>query len=206
MHTCTIHIPTNQPPNQPAFIAVDLVFPSPITASLHVSCFIYLLFFPSFCNVFSSPDFARSGFLATQTVVISAGPLSQFSHALQPHLQQLGMPTVLKRGIITLENDFTVCKRGKALTPEQARILKLFGHAMAEFRIHLKAVWTQADGQYEEIESGQSNGEQYTKVVIASDSATAPMEGDDSMLTGQLNDDDDADEAMSDGGSDGGSD
>lgn len=44
-------------------------------------------------------DFARAGFEATQLVTLPEGPLPQFSHAIEPHLRQLGLPTSLKNGM-----------------------------------------------------------------------------------------------------------
>lgn len=76
-----------------------------------------------FFESFGAPDYARSGFVATEDVVLPEGPLPDFSHALEPHLRQLGMPTSLQRGVITLLQDYQVCKKGSVLTPEQARIL-----------------------------------------------------------------------------------
>lgn len=42
---------------------------------------------------------------------------------MEPHLRSLGMPTVLKKGVVTLTSNYTVCTEGKTLTPQQARIL-----------------------------------------------------------------------------------
>jgi mRNA turnover protein 4 len=72
---------------------------------------------------YSESDFARAGNIATDTVTLPAGPLPQFPHSVEPHLRQLGMPTSLQRGVVTLLSEFTVCKAGQALKPEQARIL-----------------------------------------------------------------------------------
>ena len=79
-----------------------------------------------YCRWFKSYrelDYARSGTEALQTVVLEPGPLKEFSHAMEPQLRKLGLPTVLKRGVITLERDYTVCNKGSILTPEQAQIL-----------------------------------------------------------------------------------
>ncbi|KAJ9590702.1 hypothetical protein L9F63_016218, partial [Diploptera punctata] len=76
-----------------------------------------------FFNNYSENDFARSGSLATETVTLPAGPLHQFPHSIEPHLRQLGLPTSLKKGIVTLLSDFTVCNVDQPLKPEQARIL-----------------------------------------------------------------------------------
>ena len=50
----------------------------------------------------SESDYLRSGGIAEETVELDAGPLEQFSHAIEPQLRQLGMPTELKKGVIKL--------------------------------------------------------------------------------------------------------
>jgi len=94
---------------------------------------------------FAEMDYARSGAHAIQTVELQEGPLEQVSHALEPHLRSLGLPTSLKKGIVTLIHDYTVCKKGQTLTPDQARILKLLEIKMAEFRILVDSVWSKPD-------------------------------------------------------------
>jgi mRNA turnover protein 4 len=42
---------------------------------------------------------------------------------MEPQLRQLGMRTSLKKGIVTLDVDYQICKKGDKLTPEQARLL-----------------------------------------------------------------------------------
>ena len=58
------------------------------------------------------------------------------------------------KGVVTLTKDFVVCHEGDTLKPEQARILKLLGHQMAEFKIYVTAVWTN-DGTVEVFEEGE---------------------------------------------------
>ena len=48
---------------------------------------------------FSAADFARSGFVVAEDVSLSEGPLTQFSHSMEPQLRQLGLPTALKKGV-----------------------------------------------------------------------------------------------------------
>jgi len=103
--------------------------------------------FESYADV----DFARTGCTAEQEVVLKEGPLEQFTHSMEPQLRQLGLPTKLVKGVVTLTRDYVVCKEGDALKPEQARILKLLGHQMAEFKIHVTAVWSN-DGAFEILE------------------------------------------------------
>ncbi|KAG0264803.1 mRNA turnover 4 [Mortierella polycephala] len=94
---------------------------------------------------YTESDFARSGVEATSTFVVPAGPIYRgeeiFPHNMEPQLRSLGMPTVLKNGIVTLLNDYRVCKEGQTLTPEQAQLLKLFNVQMAEFHVTLKSYY-----------------------------------------------------------------
>lgn len=101
-------------------------------------------------HTYSETDFARAGNEASETVTLDRGPLKQFSHSMEPQLRQLGLPTSLQKGVVTLIKDYKVCSEGDILTPEQARILKLLGNEMAEFKINLECVW-QNDATFEEI-------------------------------------------------------
>ncbi|KAL3888625.1 hypothetical protein ACJMK2_000990 [Sinanodonta woodiana] len=99
---------------------------------------------------FRKQDYARSGNTATQTVVLEEGLIPQFSHSMEPQLRQLGLPTALKKGVIALTKEYTVCEQGSVLTPEMARLLKLFGHKMADFHVTVEAMWSN-DGTWEEF-------------------------------------------------------
>jgi len=68
-------------------------------------------------------EYARSGFVTPETIELPEGPLPQFQHSMEPQLRQLGMPTSLQKGIITLIKPFRVCQKNDVLTPEQAQIL-----------------------------------------------------------------------------------
>ncbi|NP_001079849.1 MRT4 homolog, ribosome maturation factor L homeolog [Xenopus laevis] len=100
---------------------------------------------------YKETDFARAGNKATYSVVLDAGPLDQFTHSMEPQLRQLGLPTALKKGVITLLSDYDLCKEGDVLTPEQARILKLFGFQMAEFKVSIKSIWTAETGEFQKL-------------------------------------------------------
>jgi len=52
----------------------------------------------------------RTGGKAVETVVLPEGPLPEFSHAMEPQLRLLGLPTTLKKGVVTLLHEHTVCK------------------------------------------------------------------------------------------------
>ncbi|XP_042333963.1 mRNA turnover protein 4 homolog [Sceloporus undulatus] len=98
---------------------------------------------------FKESDFARAGNKATFTVSLDKGPLEHFPHSMEPQLRQLGLPTALKKGVVTLIADHEVCKEGDVLTPEQARILKLFGYMMADFKVTIRSVWHAETGEFE---------------------------------------------------------
>jgi len=123
-------------------------------------------------------DYARSGSEALQTVVLEPGPLKEFSHAMEPQLRKLGLPTALKRGVITLERDYTVCTKGAILTPEQAQILKLFCHPMAEFHFTLVTMWSN-DGTIKRIDQEDTTNLEPAVRVSAPDSGPNEAADDD---------------------------
>ncbi|KAL7975819.1 hypothetical protein Chor_004558 [Crotalus horridus] len=86
---------------------------------------------------FSETDFARAGNKATFTVNLDMGPLDQFSHSMEPQLRQLGLPTALKKGVVTLISDYE----------------KLFGYTMAEFKVMIRSVWDAETGEFEQLET-----------------------------------------------------
>ncbi|KAI9470487.1 MAG: ribosomal protein L10-domain-containing protein [Benjaminiella poitrasii] len=90
---------------------------------------------------FVKPDYARSGSIATDTITIPEGPVmrgvDRMPHNMEPLLRSLGMPTVLKNGIVTLLVPYTLCMEGETLSTNQAHLLKLFYHQLAEFRVEL---------------------------------------------------------------------
>lgn len=106
-------------------------------------------------------DFARAGSKATEIIELPEGPVMARSnppdtlpHPVEPQLRQLGMPTELRRGIPTLLQDYTVCKKGQTLTKEQAQILKHILVHMAAFRLIPLAYWSAADAEEEKGERG----------------------------------------------------
>lgn len=102
---------------------------------------------------YSEKEFARAGFVATKDVLLPVGPLTGFSHAIEPHLRRLGLPTSLEKGVITLIKEYQVCKKGSPLTPEQASILKLLGKQMAKFKIVIKCHWSKGKGFHKDNDS-----------------------------------------------------
>lgn len=68
-------------------------------------------------------DYAKSGNVATETVILEEGKLTQFPHSIEPHLRSLGLPTQLQAGIVTLVKETAICKEGQVLNSTQAKIL-----------------------------------------------------------------------------------
>jgi mRNA turnover protein 4 len=107
---------------------------------------------------FVKTDFPRAGTIAPITFTIPEGTVysrggqvnpdedAALPHSLEPTLRQLGMPTRLQKGIITLDNEYTVCKEGDVLDGKQTRLLKQFGIACAEFKINLVGYWNKKNG------------------------------------------------------------
>lgn len=91
-------------------------------------------------------EFARSGNVAQRTVSLEEGPLENFSHAMEPYLRKLGLPTKLDKGIVTMIKPYEVCTEGSILTPEQAKILELLDIRMAAFEMKLKCSWNKNTG------------------------------------------------------------
>uniref|UniRef100_A0A4W4FTS0 Ribosome assembly factor mrt4 n=1 Tax=Electrophorus electricus TaxID=8005 RepID=A0A4W4FTS0_ELEEL len=108
-------------------------------------------------------DYARAGNVAEMAVTLDEGPLEQFTHSMEPQLRQLGLPTALKKGVVTLLQDYEVCKEGDVLTPEQARILKLFGIEMSEFKVSIKCMWNAESGDFKMLLEGDEEAFQRKK-------------------------------------------
>jgi len=144
----------------------------------------------SWFESFKEPDFARAGNTATEEVTLPEGPLNSdiFPHMMEPELRRLGLPTVLKKGIINLERDHKVCKVGDTLSPEQCAILKKFSKQMVEFHIVLKCMWN-TSGEFEHL----SGVVPQAKDTSEKSSATQPDDNENIEDEG-IDDEDDDDE------------
>jgi mRNA turnover protein 4 len=101
-------------------------------------------------------DYARAGVRATRDVIVPAGVVYSrggdlavdedvaLPHSLEVTIRKWGMPTKLEKGKVVLDGDYELCKEGRVLNSHQTALLKLFGVAMAEFRIQVKAYWSQS--------------------------------------------------------------
>lgn len=151
---------------------------------------------------YSTTNFARSGFLSTRAFRLAAGALPQDKcpHPIEPMLRKLGLPTRLNKGIIELLTDVDVCKKGDVLTPEQCKILEIFGVKLATFRVHV--LYQYKNGELVELdglarslgESGNDEDEEKEGSDEPEELRTAGEEG--SFIDGledddQVQDDDD---------------
>ncbi|KAK7205738.1 ribosomal protein L10-domain-containing protein [Myxozyma melibiosi] len=123
-----------------------------------------------FFDEYTQNDFPRAGQTATVDFTLPAGIIYSrggqiaaeddlpLPHSLESTLRvQLGVPTTLKNGKVTIENEFVVCREGDLLDAKQTRLLKLFGLACSEFKVRLVAYWE--DGVVHEIDTTESVGQ-----------------------------------------------
>jgi mRNA turnover protein 4 len=114
---------------------------------------------------YTQTDFARAGITATQTFTVPAGVVYSRGGELAadddvplPHSQEItvrkwGMPTKLEKGKVMLEAPYTVCTEGQVLNSHQTALLKMFGVAMAEFKVDMKAYYSTATESVTEVDA-----------------------------------------------------
>ncbi|KAF2667071.1 mRNA turnover protein-like protein 4 [Microthyrium microscopicum] len=119
----------------------------------------------AYFSTYAQTDFARAGVAATHTFTVPAGivysrggevPSDQdvpVPHSVETTLRKWGMPTKMDKGKVVLDNEYVVCKEGQVLDSHQTSLLKMFGVAMAEFRIRVVAYWIAAEGKTTVVES-----------------------------------------------------
>ncbi|KAF8321480.1 uncharacterized protein EI90DRAFT_3068824 [Cantharellus anzutake] len=102
---------------------------------------------------FAKPDFARSGNTAKDTITLPVGPITihgddtaTFPSSMEPQFRKLGLTTVMKRGVPSLDYEHVICKKGDVLTAEQAQLLKLVGIQMVEFKVMPVGWWSEEKG------------------------------------------------------------
>lgn len=86
-------------------------------------------------------SFAKTGFVATRDYIIRKGVLTMFAFCQEVQLKRLGLPVLLKRGKLLLNQDYVVCEKGQPLRPEQSKLLELLGLKMARFEITIYGYW-----------------------------------------------------------------
>lgn len=120
-----------------------------------------------FFEDYSEPDFARSGVKATRDVVVPAGQVysrvgevpveedTPVPHSLEVTVRKWGMPTKLEKGKVLLDQEWRLCREGETLNSHQTALLKLFGIAMVEFKIKVKAYWDKNDEDVTVVEDDE---------------------------------------------------
>lgn len=106
---------------------------------------------------FAEPHYARSGATASRSFEIPAGPIEHLPFNMEPQLRKLGLPTSLQHGVIQLATNVTVCNEGDELTPEQCKILELWGIQMAMFKIKIHCMWK--EGKFENLDGSEPASE-----------------------------------------------
>ncbi|KAL8735995.1 MAG: hypothetical protein Q9166_000557 [cf. Caloplaca sp. 2 TL-2023] len=121
----------------------------------------------SYFHQFHPLSYARASTTATYSFTLPSGPLYTrggeipssedvpLAHSLEPTLRKLGVPTRLEKGRVMLDEDFQVCKEGEVLGSGQTTLLKMFGVAMAEFGVELRAWWVKETGAVEVVGEGE---------------------------------------------------
>ncbi|EEP80112.1 conserved hypothetical protein [Uncinocarpus reesii 1704] len=119
---------------------------------------------------FHPTDFARAGNVSPRAFTIPPGIVyahageipaehdEPLSHTIEPTLRKLGVPTRLVRGKVTLEmqDGYQVCKAGETLDSRQTSLLKMFGVAVAEFKVEMRAHWNKETGKVEVLRKDEN--------------------------------------------------
>lgn len=105
-----------------------------------------------FFNDYSESEFARSGFEATEHVELLQGPLHQFEPNQVANLRLVGLPVDVKKGVVSLTKNITICDAGDVLTPEKAKVLEFLGIRMANFQIVLRCHYEKEGALFELLE------------------------------------------------------
>ena len=74
-------------------------------------------------NNYKVTTFAKTGFVATEDFVVKKGALKNFVFSQEYTLRRLGLAVILRNGRLMLDADYTICKRGQPLKPEQCKLL-----------------------------------------------------------------------------------
>lgn len=67
--------------------------------------------------------------------------------------------SIFVTGVVTLLNDYEVCREGSVLSPSQAKILELLDYKLACFKLVLKGRWTKGEG-FEKVDEENSDDDE----------------------------------------------
>jgi mRNA turnover protein 4 len=113
---------------------------------------------------YAEMDFARAGSVAPRSFTVPAGIVYQtggvqpveddvpLAHAVEATVRKWGMPTRLDKGKVMLDQEYEVVQEGKEMSSHQTALLKMFGVAMAEFKVKVLAHWSAASGEVTEVQ------------------------------------------------------
>jgi mRNA turnover protein 4 len=68
--------------------------------------------------------------------------------SMEGRLIGLGLPIKLHEGVIQMINDKVICEKGKAITSNESKILKIWKVELANFKMHLISKWNKEDGYF----------------------------------------------------------
>ena len=125
---------------------------------------------------YSEPDFARAGFVPDRTLTLPAGRLEFLPHTMADELRKMGVNVRLDKGVVVIVEETALCSEGVPITPEQGRLLQLFGHRLAAFRVTLVSMWRRAAGKG----ADENAGGVYTRI--------APKDGGEAAAGGMVED------------------
>jgi mRNA turnover protein 4 len=148
-----------------------------------------------FFSSFRASHFARSGFECQGNYKLAVGPLpaDRCPHPMEPMLRKLGLPTKLHQGKIELLNDVNVASKGDVLTPEQCKIMEVFGVKLAKFQVEVLYKWE--NGVVTEVEQTQKEEEEEEEEEETSDEPIELREiGDAAFVVDLDNEEEDEDE------------
>lgn len=69
------------------------------------------------------------------------GPFDGYNFAIEPTLRELGLPTQLVDGKVTLLGKYRVCQKGQALSANAAKILRQLKLKLGQFKVEILASW-----------------------------------------------------------------
>lgn len=145
---------------------------------------------------FTETHYARSGFRCKEHYKLAAGtlPADRCPHPMEPMLRRLGLPTKLVQGKVELLNEVHVARAGDVLTPEQCKILQIFGVKLAQFQVKLVAHWH--DGAVSEMDGAEDSDDDEEEQAAGEDAEDEGIElrtagGEFEPYMGGFADDDD---------------
>lgn len=95
------------------------------------------------------PEFPKAGFVPEENIVVKVGVLD-FTVSMVDQLRKLGLIVEVKDGKLELREQYIAAKKGVALTPEQATMLKHLNRPLTHFKVGVESYWRK-DGKIEEF-------------------------------------------------------